>query len=418
MALPPSKARNLTPKHLVGIERDRFYNRLLLFGTIGVVVAVLGLVGYALIRDRYIVPNETVAVVEGTEITGGQYQARVRINRTRLVNSYVQYYQTMQMFAGDQTFQQQAYTQLLQLQYSLQPLVAGETSINELVDDELIKLEAAEQGITVSDADVDRELASFFGYYPGGTPTAEPTNTPFAVSTLSAAQEAIISPTPTRTPLPSATATTRPATTATPFPTGTPFTQQAYDQMLSEYYSTQFTEIGVTEQDIREVVYASLLRQAIRAQVEQTVPHEEEQVWARHILVETEAEAQAVLDRLEAGEDWAAIAAELSLDTANKDFGGDLGWFSRDTMVEPFANAAFDLRLGQISDPVETDFGWHIIQVLGHDERAITQTAWDTRVQEALANYIADLREKYTWEIVGDRWQSITPNKPGIPPLQ
>lgn len=421
MSLPPHKAHNLTPKGLVGIERDRFYNRLLLFGTIGVVVIVLGLVGYAFLRDKYIIPRETVAVVEGHEITGADYQARVRINRTRLVNTFQQYYQTWQAFASDPNFSQQIYLQLLQVQSALQPLVAGETTINELVDDELLKLEAAELGISISDEDIDRELQSFFEYYPDGTPTAQPTNTPLANSTLSAQQAAIVSPTPTRTPFPTATATARPATTATPtaaLPTATPFTQQAYEQMLQEYYDIQASELNVSEQAIRDVVYASLLRQKIRAQVELDVPHEEEQVWARHILVETEEEAQDVLTRLNEGEDWAAIAAEVSLDTANKDFGGDLGWFANDTMVDAFGSVAFSMRVGQISEPVQTDFGWHIIQVLGHEERPLTQTDWDGRVQEALTAYIASLREKYNWEIIGERWKSITPNKPGIPPLQ
>lgn len=161
-----------------------------------------------------------------------------------------------------------------------------------------------------------------------------------------------------------------------------------------------------------------LLRQAVLDYLALDVPHVEEQVWARHILVATEEEADAVLARLDAGEDWSALAAELSTDTTNKDLGGDLGWFSRDTMVEPFANAAFELRIGEISQPVQSDFGWHIIQVLGHEQRRpLTGSVFDQRVQQAYDAFVAGLREKYTWEIF-DNWQSIVPTRPSIPPLQ
>jgi len=88
-----------------------------------------------------------------------------------------------------------------------------------------------------------------------------------------------------------------------------------------------------------------------------------EQVQARHILVATEAEAQQVLVRLAAGEDFAAIAQEVSLDTQSGQQGGDLGWFGRGVMVAPFENAAFALEINQISPPVQTDFGYHIVQV-------------------------------------------------------
>ncbi len=94
------------------------------------------------------------------------------------------------------------------------------------------------------------------------------------------------------------------------------------------------------------------------------MPSQEEQVHARHILVATEEEAKALLARLAAGEDWAALAAELSTDTGSKDNAGDLGWFGRGVMVEAFETAAFALEVGETSDLVQSDYGYHIIQVL------------------------------------------------------
>lgn len=90
----------------------------------------------------------------------------------------------------------------------------------------------------------------------------------------------------------------------------------------------------------------------------------EEEIHARHILVATEADAQTVLKRLKAGEDFAKVAKEMSKDPGSE--GGDLGWFTRERMVPAFAEAAFKLKDGQTSDPVKTQFGWHVIQVEGH----------------------------------------------------
>jgi peptidyl-prolyl cis-trans isomerase C len=86
-----------------------------------------------------------------------------------------------------------------------------------------------------------------------------------------------------------------------------------------------------------------------------------EEVHARHILLPTEDEAKAALARVKGGEDFAKVATELSKDPAGD--GGDLGWFTKDRMVPEFADAAFKLQPGQISDPVKSQFGWHIIKL-------------------------------------------------------
>jgi|HigsolmetaAR204D_1030405.scaffolds.fasta_scaffold04716_3 peptidyl-prolyl cis-trans isomerase C len=88
-----------------------------------------------------------------------------------------------------------------------------------------------------------------------------------------------------------------------------------------------------------------------------------EEVRARHILVETEEEARDIIRQLEEGGDFAAIAAEKSKDPGASN-GGDLGYFTKDRMVEPFAEAAFALEPGTTSEePVQTQFGWHVIRV-------------------------------------------------------
>jgi peptidyl-prolyl cis-trans isomerase C len=87
----------------------------------------------------------------------------------------------------------------------------------------------------------------------------------------------------------------------------------------------------------------------------------EQEIHARHILVATEDEAKEIAERLKKGEDFATLAKEKSKD-ANAD-GGDLGWFGRGQMLKPFEDAAFALDVGQIAEPVQTQFVWHIIKV-------------------------------------------------------
>lgn len=81
-----------------------------------------------------------------------------------------------------------------------------------------------------------------------------------------------------------------------------------------------------------------------------------------HILVEKHGQALAVLDRLKKGEKFADIAKELSLDTGSGKRGGELGYFGRGKMVKPFETAAFKLAVGEISEPVKTEYGYHIIK--------------------------------------------------------
>ena len=125
----------------------------------------------------------------------------------------------------------------------------------------------------------------------------------------------------------------------------------------------------------------------------------EQEVRARHILVPTEEEAKAVLAEIKKGTDFAELAKQKSKDPGAAAEGGDLGYFSKEQMVPEFAEAAFKLEKGQVSDPVKTQFGWHIIKV--EDKRTKPVPEFDkvkdqieTYVQrKAQADYIHKLQE-------------------------
>ena len=119
---------------------------------------------------------------------------------------------------------------------------------------------------------------------------------------------------------------------------------------------------------------------------------EAEQVHAQHILVADEETGQQVLARLDAGEDWAALAAEYSQDTSNKDDAGDLGWFPRGMMVAEFEEAVFSLEPGETSDLVQTDFGYHIIQVLEVGTRELDEQMYNSMLQQAFQTWLDEQR--------------------------
>jgi len=126
------------------------------------------------------------------------------------------------------------------------------------------------------------------------------------------------------------------------------------------YYRSKVLMEALLTKVAREAITPDTLQKTYEQAAKAQKP--EEEIHARHILVATEAEAEAVEKRLKAGEDFAKVAKELSKDTGSD--GGDLGWFTREKVVPEFANAAFKLKVGDISAPVKSEFGWHVIQVL------------------------------------------------------
>ena len=139
----------------------------------------------------------------------------------------------------------------------------------------------------------------------------------------------------------------------------------------------------------------------------------EEEVHARHILVATEDEAKAIEDQLKKGADFAALAKEKSKDPAAAD-GGDLGYFTKDQMVPEFADVAFKLDKGQVSDPVKTAFGWHIIKV--EDKRKKPVPTFD-QVKDQLATVVvqqsqADLVNKLRTQAKIERTNPPPPAAP------
>jgi foldase protein PrsA len=133
-----------------------------------------------------------------------------------------------------------------------------------------------------------------------------------------------------------------------------------------------------------------------------------EQVEASHILVEDEKTAKEVKKKIDEGGDFAELAKEYSTDTQTKDNGGELGYFPTGQMVEEFDKAAFAMKVDEISDPVKTDYGYHIIKVTGKKEakeatledskEQIKEALLDQKVQEQASTWLSEATAKYKIE--------------------
>jgi peptidyl-prolyl cis-trans isomerase C len=179
----------------------------------------------------------------------------------------------------------------------------------------------------------------------------------------------------------------------------------------------------------KKVLMEALLNEESKSAVSEAAKHKlydesvnkltpEKEVHARHILVESEAKAKEVLAKLKAGGDFVVLAKETSKDPGASD-GGDLGYFSKDQMVPEFAEVAFKLEKGKLSDPVKTQFGWHIIKV--EDTRTRPVPTYDQVkdqievfiVRKAQAELVLKLREGAKIERLTP--QAATPAQPAPP---
>jgi peptidyl-prolyl cis-trans isomerase C len=138
------------------------------------------------------------------------------------------------------------------------------------------------------------------------------------------------------------------------------------------------------EQEAKKAVTPEAARKLYDETAKSVTP--EQEVRARHILVESEDEAKQAATRVKGGEDFAKVAGDVSKDPGSKTDGGDLGFFTKDRMVEPFAEAAFKLEPGQVSEPVKSQFGWHVIKV--EDRRSKPVPSFD-EMKDQVETYLA-----------------------------
>ncbi|HEX7555060.1 MAG TPA: peptidylprolyl isomerase [Leptolinea sp.] len=413
----------ITKKHLARLERERIQRRYLITGISITLILVVGVIVYGVLDQLVFQKQKPVAQVANQNITQGDFQARVRYARYQLIERYTRTLEMANMFGG-LTGGNGSYftTSLQQIKSQLDDTKGlGDSVLEALIDEKVIEQEAASQKITADDKEVDLAIQEAFGFYANGTPTVAPTMAIVPESTLSATQLAIVTITPTPTLAPTATelptATPEsvqptPTVEGTPLPTPTAYTIEGFQKQYQDYIKGINT-VAFTEPEFRNAFKNNLLRGKLLKVISANTATSEDQVWARHILVKDEQAAKDVLTRLQKGETWDALAKELSLDASNKDTGGDLGWFNKEKMVAEFSDAAFAMKVGEISQPVKSSSGYHIIQVLGHETRSLDQATFTQKQQTEFDAWLT--KTKAGKNIQKFDISTITPIEPTLP---
>ncbi|MDQ6781544.1 MAG: peptidylprolyl isomerase [Candidatus Eremiobacteraeota bacterium] len=226
--------------------------------------------------------------------------------------------------------------------------------------------------------------------------------------------------------------------------------QDQVDQLKARFPAGQFDTIvknqGLTLDDVRTIVKVQqIIKKAVdknvnvsNAQVTDFYNRNKSlfstppQVRARHILVKTKSEADAIENQLRHGGNFAALAQQHSTDPSSNTKGGDLGYFSQTQMVAPFSSVAFSLSPGAISQPVQTQFGWHIIQV--EDKRPAHVASLEEAAPKVRQNlmqqqettqsgpFMEGLRKAAKIDISDQRFTPLFPSPPpgapGAPPAR
>lgn len=417
---PVDGAENIEqPESSVGFrsraEREEELQQWVIRGVSAIVVVLIIILGVAFVIEQVVTPNQVVAVVNGQNITGGQFREAANFERSRLELQFSQI-----QSAGldiNQIAQQEPYaTWLNELNV---PDQLGLRVLNDMVDDILIRQEAEERNVTVNEETIEEQVNNFFGFDPTevaligveSTATDIPTETPTP----------FVSPTPS--PTPTLVPTLGPdetqevvEPTLTPQPTVVEPTLSS-DEVRENFTSSQdnyrnyFASAGLGS----HTVDAFFERQALETLLADNVFGETDTLLfadVRHILVEGEETALEVMDALQNGESFADLARAVSTDTGSGSRGGELGDSYVGNYVPEFRAAVENAEIGELVGPVESEFGFHIIQVRSREERSgdDVEAQLESAKQREFGLFLENLRESNEANIeLFDNWIDYVP---------
>lgn len=334
----PRRHRSLRQKEA------RIRRRIIIITSITLVL-VAGLIAYGLLNEYVFKQRRAIAVVNQDKISVGAFQRRLRFEQDNLVSQINQYIQFGQQFAsqgGSNPFQ----SIIDQLVSDLSaPENYSLTVLDTMTEEALIRQLAAQYDVSVSPDDVQLYIEGQFGYDRNATPTPTPEAGNAVTGTVAA---------------------------------GGNITAEEFQSRYNQFIADLGTKQSVTEEEFRQMVATQLMRERLIEVAPLEVDATDEMVHVRAIVAQTtadplepvKAEADALAKAFEVrkrivenGEDFGEVAKEVSEDPGSAPDGGELGWISKGQTVPEFEDAAFSLPVGEVSQPVKTDFGFHLIQV-------------------------------------------------------
>lgn len=414
----------LRGKHASRAEQERQMRRLIIGGVIAVAVIVIGLLTVGLIESQILVPNQVVAEVNGERIVYRDYAKRVTYERALLLTQWYQYEQFIQLFGSDPNTEAFYRSQQNLIARDLQDAVAlGRETLDKMIEEAIIRQEAQAIGITVTEDEIDRALEEERGFFRDGTPTPAPTFTPFPTGTPFATP---IGATATFTPEPSPTATEGPAFTPTPspspFPTATPYTVEGYKENLAAFEEDLRLATNLSLADYRRlIIEPRLLREKVRDALFADIATVAPQVRARRIVLNPDDTAlfDEIIARLQAGEDFVALAREFSLDPNAQVDGGDLGYFDLGQLgdaTDDFNKIVFNADVGLVTTQIITEDGLLVVEVLDKRDRVLDDSEIEQNREEKFATWLTDRRDTSDITTYPNVFADQVPTEPQAPP--
>ncbi len=310
---------------------------------------------------------DNIATVNGDPIPVVLFQQRVRFARWTTAQQLLQ---LMQTYGADSLTDSKSpfYPQYRTL---VDTQGFGRQVLDSLVAIKLVQHEAAARGITVSDADVQEQINTFFGYTPDATPVpvaGQPASNPTEIA-------------------------------------------QAFQANRDNY----FGQAGVMARMGQADVIATFAEQALQVKVFQAltkdVPSQAEQVKVRHILVESADQANALLAQIRGGASFAELAKTNSKDAESAAQGGDLGWTPRGVYLPEFEAAIWNANPGDLIGPVKTQFGYHVILVEGREVHPLGDADLARARDTAYRQWLQQQRNQAAIKVV-DNWMALIPADP------
>jgi hypothetical protein len=388
----PQISKELTRKQLSRAERDARRTRVLLLAVGGALALVVLLIGFGIVRDNLLLPNEPVAVVGNQTILTREFQQRVRLVRSSL-RQQADFYQQLGLTDNANQIAQQLFDHVT---------LGGEV-LNQLIDEAVYRQSAAELGITVSPDEVQTTIEEQFNYF-RNPPTPAPSPTALADT-----------PAPTLTP--SATITATPEPTFTPRPTATPVTAEGFQQLYQQQLGS-LGQLGVGEADYRRIVEGQLIAEKAQEVLGSRVVTITDQAQFQYIAANNEVNANTVKSIIES-DGFDPVYQQVLSSTFSITSGlaaSEVPFAPLTEIGEQFGQPFVDMLA---ATPISGTFGvisgtggtvWYVGRLLGHEVRPLDAAALQRAQSQAVQDWLAEKRQALNVQVL--TWEDRVPSDP------
>lgn len=311
----------------------------------------------------------SVATVNGDAITTVLFQQRVRFARWTAAQQLLQ---IMQDYGGEKALTDPNSPFHAQYRALIDAPAFARQVLDGLIVLKLVQREASARGLTVTLAETQAQIYAFFGFTPDTQPAPNPTE--------QAAQ------------------------------------MQNFEVNRDNYFGQAGNAARMSQAEVIDTFTEQTLQIKVFQALTKDVPTQAEQIKVRHILVESQEKANALLAQIRGGANFAEVATANSLDRVSAPQGGSLEWSPRGVNLPEFENAIWNAKPGDLLGPIQTQMGFHLILIEGREVRPLSEGDLARVRDAAYRQWLQQARDKAAIKIV-DNWQALIPAEPTLKDL-